>query len=55
VDYKCDFCGKKCDGKIVIVNNMFKKIDGSNINLCNVCFMHYTNEDYDKIKFVRSK
>lgn len=48
----CDFCGKECDGKIVLRDKCIEKKDGdfSNVVLCAECLNHYANHDYDKIK-----
>ena len=47
---KCNFCGNKCDGKIILKDTSIKKKDGSNIILCGDCLNHYANGEYDKIK-----
>lgn len=46
----CDFCGEKGNWKNVLKIPGIVKPDGSDIVVCNDCFNHYTNEEYDKIK-----
>ena len=48
--YNCDFCGKACDGKLILIDSMIQKKDGSDIVLCEECFNNYVNGEYDKIK-----
>ena len=47
---ECDFCGSKCDGKIILRDALISKEDGSNVILCSSCLNHYANGEYDKIK-----
>ena len=47
---ECDFCGKKCDGKLVLIDSQIVKKDGSNIVLCGDCMNYYANQEYEKIK-----
>jgi len=45
----CDFCGKECDGKIVLRDQVIQKKDGSDLILCGTCFNLYANHEYDKL------
>lgn len=46
---KCDFCGEKCDGKLVLRDMNIQKKDGSDIELCSICLNLYANHKYDKL------
>ena len=52
---KCDFCGKECDGKIILKDMNLKKKDNSDIILCSDCLNYYANGEYDKIKLKGDK
>jgi len=47
---ECDFCGKDCDGKLILRDTMISKKDGSDVVLCSDCLNHYASGEYDKIK-----
>lgn len=52
---ECDFCGRECDGKVVLRDTMIEKTDGSDIVLCPECLNFYVNGEYDKIKLKNEK
>jgi len=52
---ECDFCGKEGDWKNVLRSQEIKKTDGSDLVLCNDCFNHYANGEYNKIKLKTEK
>lgn len=50
----CDFCGKECDGKLILRDSRLSKKDGSDVCLCSKCLNNYVNGDYHKIKLKKN-
>jgi ribosome-binding protein aMBF1 (putative translation factor) len=47
--HRCNFCGKECDGKLVIRSEDFRRFDGGDVIVCNECMNDYANYDFDKL------
>lgn len=47
--HKCDFCGTKIDGKIVLKDLLIQKTNGSEIILCGDCLNLYANQQYKEL------